>query len=290
MAMNKVEIQGRRFYLTPHGWQPSSTTLLKDTKPFNRTFWKKSLMEKGITAHAATLYIEAYANMKQISITESLEIIGTWIGAPMPEDETGAYMDWKKISSSERGNTLHKFLEDTLPLQTELSITEKPEAPDLLTNNLLESLWKAGVLQDISFINSVEKSTYWYNPVFGGGFAGTEDINYISRSFGKCRGDWKTKEPKKDSPTKTASEHKLQLVSYAGADVANGGESPDHLIVAYPFTDGSPAAMVKMDKKEQKKYWEKFLIRVGSWWDQYGEDWDLWNSIEELAEDNKKPW
>lgn len=290
MAMNKVEILGRRFYLTPHGWQPSVTTLLKDTKPFKKVYWKKSLMEKGITAHAATLYIEAYAEMKSITIDKALETVGAWVESPMPEEEANTYMDWKKISSSERGSSLHKFLEDTLPLRRELTITEKPIAADMLTNNLLESLWKAEILQDISMVNNVEKTTYWYNPSFGGGFAGTEDIDYVSRTLGRCRGDWKTKEPKKYSPTKFGSEHKLQVVAYAGADICNGGEQPDHLVVLYPFTDGSKAAMIKMNQKEQKKCWDRFLLRVESWWDEYGQDWDLWNSIEQIAEDNKKPW
>lgn len=285
---------------TPHGrgyWArkglllPSVTTVLKDTdpKPFSTAVWSKSLMRKGLSHHLAMVYAEAFIEQ---GLPPALAHRHTerFIETPMTRDEAKAYMAWKSPHSAERGNRLHKALEELLVVVPGACLTECPTDPDPATALLLQSLWKGGVLQQIEEVHSIEERLWYYyeDPKTGEcyGYAGSEDICYTSIRGKVATGDWKTKDPKSYSPTDYASEYKLQTVAYAVSRAVRKRQKIDELHIHYPFSDGSPAETVVCEKEEMRELWSDFVARLKAWWAIKGVDKILNYYNEHLGNEN----
>jgi hypothetical protein len=289
--MNRIDSPWGRLYATPMGLAPSVTTVLKatDPKPFSQTRWRDSVVRKGITDADADLYAPVFARrhgIEQLAVAH--RILEDWIQQPLPyplpeaQAHADAFTAWKSEHSGRRGDALHAHLEGLLPVGRPLTWEAPPRADDRATNALLESLWSGGVLSDITEVLSVEQRLwYWRNGI---GYAGSEDICYVSARHGLLSGDWKTKDPKPYCPSKYGDDYKLQLVAYAGARAARLGTQVDGLAVNYCFTDGSPAVQSVVTQAELASLWLQWQARLRAWWATIGPQLARWNDQRPAAD------
>jgi len=268
--MIRFESPYGRIYKSPSGLLPSVTTILKATspRPFNPNVWIRKIMSKGLSETEGMIYAEKW--IAQGMSRQDAEVIArSFIGRSMNEAEAKAYTEWKSPHSSERGNKLHHFLENILPVNKEIDWTERPSASDASTDRLVESLWKAEVLQRIAKVVSLEEGLWWFRD--GIGYAGSEDISYLDIDGLYYNGDWKSKDPKDYSHAKYAHEHKLQLIAYAAARKQRTGILVNGSHINFCLSDGSPGEQLVVSRQEAYELWDEWIFRVKAWWSKVGD-------------------
>ena len=269
--MIRIESPYGRIYKAPPGLLPSVTTILKDTspKPFSRDNWLKKLMRKGLSTAEAGIYRERWL-AEGLPLEAAQEIIEGFIDTPMSRVDAVEYADWKTPHSSDRGTKLHHFLENKLPVGIDLSWDERPVASDPTTDLLVQSLWQAGILQQIKQVVSLEESLWWFRD--GIGYAGSEDISYKTFDDEFFNGDWKSKDPKDYSHTKYSHEYKLQLIAYAAARKQRSGILVNGSHINYCLSDGSPGEQLIVTKAEAYELWNEWHFRLRAWWSTIGQN------------------
>jgi hypothetical protein len=269
--MIRIESPYGRVYKAPPGLLPSVTTILKDTtpKPFSRENWLAKLMRKGLSAYEASIYTERWT-AEGASLEFANGIVQGFINTPMSRREASAYADWKTPHSSERGTRLHHFLENKLPVGVGLRWNQRPVAKDATTDLLVQSLWEAGILQQIKEVVSLEQPLWWFRD--GIGYAGSEDISYRTYNDEFFNGDWKSKDPKDYSHTKYAHENKLQLIAYAAARKQRSGILVNGSHINYCLSDGSPGEQLMVSKAEAYELWNEWHFRLRAWWSTMGQN------------------
>lgn len=278
--MLRIKSPWGRLYYAPVGIIPSVTTVLKETspRPYSPTTWSKSVKRKGISPLDAELFEDylqqLYEKTGTVPFGETswgacVEHIAQMIESPVSSDDADFFIAWKSREAPMRGNRLHKRLEDLLVASQATNWTTRPVDEDRITDNLLLSLWKADVLQDIEFVHSVEKSVWYFSE--GEGYAGSEDICYKSKRAGIVGGDWKSKDVKHYCPSTYSKEHQLQLIAYSGAKLARDRNfSVNGLAINYCFTDGSKGVQVIIDESKFNELWSEWKMRLRAWWQTIG--------------------
>jgi hypothetical protein len=269
--MIRIESPYGRIYKAPPGLLPSVTTIMKATspQPFNSKNWIRKIMKNGLSEIEGIIYAEKW--IAQGMSREDAEVIArSFIDRPMDYQEAKTYTDWKSPHSANRGNKLHNFLEHVLPVEKEIQWIERPSAKDASTDQLVDSLWKANILQGIAKVVSLEQSLWWFKD--GIGYAGSEDISYVGLDSCYYNGDWKSKDPKNYSHTKYAHEYKLQLIAYAAARKQRTGILVDGSHVNFCLSDGSPGEQLIVTRKEAYELWDEWMFRVRAWWSKLGDN------------------
>lgn len=269
--MIRIEGPQGRLYKAPPGLLPSVTTVLKDTtpKPFNRDAWIHKIMRSGLTEVEGMIYAEKWI-ANGMSRQDAEVIARSFIGRPMNESEASDYANWKTPHSSERGNKLHHFIEKNLPVGVDLTWNARPESPDASTDQLIKSLWAAGILQQIKRVESLEQQLWWFRD--GIGYAGSEDISYVTTDDRYFNGDWKSKDPKDYSHTKYSHEYKLQLIAYAAAKKQRHGILVDGSHINYCLSDGTAGEQQVINRKEAYELWNEWHFRLRAWWSTIGQN------------------
>lgn len=256
---------GRLYEISNGLLLPSTTTVLKATEKrgFSKTVWSKKLTTKGLSDYESQIYAEhwiAQGWQPALAHRHTEQFILT----PMEKVQAAHYMNWKSEHSASRGNRLHSYLENLLPVDEKLQWASCPESDDDAVQKLLQSLWEGEVLQNIKKVHALEERLWWYAD--GIGYAGTEDICYETHDGLIVSGDWKTKDPKPYDQSKYDHEYRVQLISYAGARVARRQMQMDGLHVNFCYSDGSPATQTIVTGDECKELWDEWIIRLKAWW------------------------
>lgn len=269
--MIRVEGPKGRLYKTTVGFLPSVTTVLKATQPepFNTERWIKGLERTGLKPVEAVIYLE-HLLASGIASKVAQERVSALTNQPMSRQSAELYVKWKTPHSADRGTKLHHFLEHQLPVEVELNWSERPTTAEASTDRLVESLWKAGILQRIHKVVSLEQQLWWSSN--GIGYAGSEDISYIDIEGNYYNADWKSKDPKSYSHTKYSHEYKLQLIAYAGARKQRENVLVQGSHINYCLSDGSEGEQQIITRKEAAELWEEWIFRLRAWWSTIGND------------------
>lgn len=264
--MLRIDSPWGRLYKVENGLiLPSVTTVLKATEKrgFSRKTWSKKLTTKGLSHYEADIYAERWiaAGYPPALAHRHVE---AFIEAPMTPEQAVQYMDWKSEHSAQRGNRLHKFLEDLMPIGQVLNWHHCPQTDDVTVQKLVNSLWEGEILQGIKQVHSVEQRLWWYSD--GIGYAGTEDICYRTWEDLDFGGDWKSKDPKPYSHTKYDHEYRVQLIAYAGARYARKNMKVDGLHINFCLSNESPAEQTIVTGDECQELWSEWMIRLKAWW------------------------
>lgn len=269
--MLRIESPWGRLYRVENGLLlPSVTTVLKGTvkRGFNRATWERKLTTRGLSDYEARIFALYFIGRGMVPAL-AYHRIEEFIETPMNKEWAAIYMDWKSNHSSDRGNKLHEFLEETLPVGEVIQWKEKP----LITKHpeiqpFVDSLWEAGILQKIKKVHSLEQRLWWYND--GVGYAGSEDICYRTWEDLDFSGDWKSKDPKPYCQSKYDHEYRIQLIAYAGARFARKKMKMDGLHINFCFSDGSPAQQTVVTGDDCQALWSEWIVRLKAWWGTVG--------------------
>ena len=261
---------------TWQGWNPPSVTrILSATglSAFDPTFWRRSLLTRGIKPEQAQQWIEdlCWDGHDRAAISEW---VNQFIGAPMSPEDAEVYMNWRRDSAAARGSRAHARIQHFYS-------GEQDAIPGLMGNPSLlarDQDWFDSFLsfyQEVEFHEVIAIEQPMINTV--GMFCGTVDMAAAVQipAFGDTAPvrrviDWKTLYPPEakanGEPKKVTAKpwQSMQLAAYGATLNRLAAAGIEEAVNVHLFPGGYQLSRYSMAELSQA--WRTFLGHLYEYW------------------------
>lgn len=253
------------------GWNPPSVTRVLSAagvSAFDPTFWRRSLLTRGIKPEQAAQWIEdlCWDGHDRTAVSEW---VNQFIGAPMSADDAEVYMNWRRDSAAARGSRTHARIQHFYS-------GEQDAIPGLMADSTLlarDQEWFdafLGFYREVEFHEVIAIEQPMVNTV--GMFCGTVDMAAAVQipAFGDTAPvrrviDWKTLYPP-TGKVKAKAWQPMQMAAYGATLNRLAAAGIEEAVNVHLFPGGYQLSRFNMT--ELADAWRTYLGFLWEYWNE----------------------